>query len=68
MNYIEVKTKQRIDLGLAQKIVSKNSVIAVVTTGAISKQAKECFEKNGIVWIEHIPEFNLVEDNLEDSL
>jgi hypothetical protein len=56
MPYIEIKTRKTIDGTLAQKIINKGSVIAVITTGKITKPAKDLFDKNDIAWAENIPE------------
>ncbi|MCB1159052.1 MAG: hypothetical protein H7A25_00235 [Leptospiraceae bacterium] len=68
MLHIEIKTKQRIDSGEAKKIISKGSIIAVLTTGVISENAKKLFKENNISWIERIPEDKILDKNLESLL
>jgi hypothetical protein len=55
MPYVEVKTRKTIDSTLAKKLVDKK-IIGVVTTGTITKQAKELFDQNCIAWAENVTE------------
>ena len=66
MPFIEIKTRERIDKGLADSIVSKGTVTAVVTSGIISAKAKIIFNENGIAWAENIPESEFMNQG-EDS-
>ena len=56
--YIEVKahTTKSIDSTLAKKIIAKEQVIGVVTTGKITKPAKKLLDTADIAWIENFPE------------
>ena len=49
MPYIEIKTRARIDRGLAKSIIEKRTITAVITTGAISASAKKLFDDARIV-------------------
>ena len=66
--HIEVKTRKRINSDLAKNIISKKSVIAIVTTGVISEPAKRLFDENRILWVEKLPEEKLTNENLENIL
>ena len=63
MPYIEIKTRARIDKGLAESLIQKGSITAVLTTGIISASAKQLFDSAGIAWAENIPEHEFT--NLE---
>ncbi len=47
MPHIEIKTKKNIYPGEAQKIIDKETVVGVMTTGTISPDAKKRFDKQG---------------------
>lgn len=66
MPYLEIKTRSRIDIGLAQKIVAKGAVIAIITTGVISSSAKSLFNENRIAWAENIPEQEFMNFTMEE--
>lgn len=63
MPYIEIKTRARIDRGLAESIIEKGTIKAVITTGIISGSAKKLFDDAKIAWAENIPEHEFI--NLE---
>lgn len=66
MPYIEIKTRARIDKGLAESLIQKKSITAVITTGIISASAKQLFDVAGIAWAENIPENEFMNlDSLE---
>ncbi len=66
MPYIEIKTRARIDKGLAESLIQKGSITAVITTGIISASAKQLFDAAGIAWAENIPENEFMNlDSLE---
>lgn len=56
MPYIEVKTRKKIGLTLARKIVQKGNISAVLTTGEITDKAKKLFDENDIAYAENIPD------------
>ncbi len=56
MPYIEIKSRKTIDSTLAKKIIDKGEVIAVLTTGHITKPAKKAFYQADIAWAEYIEE------------
>ncbi|MBD2546720.1 hypothetical protein [Planktothricoides raciborskii] len=66
MPYIEVKSRKQIDSTLARKIINKGDVIAVLTTGHITKQAKEAFDKSDIAWAEYIEERQFLESEAQE--
>lgn len=66
MPYIEIKTRERIDRGLALHIIAKGTIKAIITTGVISANAKKLFEDNGISYAENIPESEFINFNLEE--
>ncbi|MGA1284200.1 MAG: hypothetical protein ACO34J_09105 [Prochlorothrix sp.] len=51
--HIEIKTRY-IDAGDAKAFIAKGSIIAVVTTGKISKPAKALLDQAQIAWAEQI--------------
>ena len=55
MPHIEIKTKENIFPGDAQKIIDKKTVVAVITTETISLSAKKVFDQAGIAWAEKVP-------------
>ena len=66
MPYIEIKMRARIDKGLAESLIQKGSITAVITTGIISASAKQLFDSAGIAWAENIPENEFINlENLE---
>ncbi|CAD5946065.1 hypothetical protein PCC7805_02256 [Planktothrix agardhii] len=66
MPYIEVKSRKQIDSTLAKKIINKGDVIAVLTTGHITKQAKEAFDQADIAWAEYIEEKQFLESEAQE--
>ncbi|MCT7953815.1 hypothetical protein [Laspinema palackyanum] len=67
MPYIEIKTKKTIYPGEAQKIINKGTIIAVVTTGRISPNAKQLFDKAQIAWAENVPESEFMESEFQEE-
>lgn len=66
MSYIEIKTRKYIDAALAQQIIDKQTVIAILTTGKISAPAKKLFDEANIAWAENIAEKHFMSvDGLE---
>jgi hypothetical protein len=61
--HIEVKAwkKTKINSTKAKQICEKDTVIGVVTTAGITKQAKEVFDKADVAWVENFPESELLE-------
>lgn len=61
--YIEVKAYTTTSIGsaLANKIIAKETVVAVVTTGKIYQPAKDLLDAADIIWIEFFPESELTE-------
>lgn len=59
--YIEIKayTSKSIDSTLAKKLIAKETVIGVVTTGKITQPAKNLLNEADIAWIENFPETEL---------
>jgi glycine cleavage system aminomethyltransferase T len=51
--------KKNIYPGEAQKIIDKQTVVGVITTGTISPDAKKRFDQAGIAWAEKVPKVNL---------
>jgi hypothetical protein len=66
MSHIEIKTKNNIYPGEAQKIIGKETVSGVLTTGTISPKAKELFDKANIAWAENIPEREFMESEAQE--
>ena len=56
--YLEVKayTSKKVDSTLAKKLIQKETIFGIVTTGKITKPAKTLLDKAEIVWIEEFPE------------
>lgn len=67
MSHIEIKTRQTIDSTLAQKIINKGTVDAVLTTGKITKPAKDLFNAADIAWAENIPEREFMEREAQEE-
>lgn len=61
MSHIEIKTKKNIYPGEAKKLITKGTVVGVLTTGTISPDAKKLFDDAGIAWAENIPEREFME-------
>ncbi|MGB7275867.1 MAG: hypothetical protein WBC69_21440 [Geitlerinemataceae cyanobacterium] len=63
-HYIEVKAHKTkaIDSTLAKKLIAKETVIGVVTTGKITQPAKNLLDAADIAWIENFPEAELQKD------
>jgi len=66
MPYIEIKARKTISSTLAKKIVDKGNVSAVLTTGKITKPAKEVFDEAEIAWAEYIPEGLFMESEAQE--
>lgn len=66
MAYIEIKTRKYIDSTLAKKIVDKGVVCAVLTTGKISKPAKQTFKEADIAYAENIEEMQFLESKAQE--
>jgi len=56
MPYIEIKTREKIGLPIARKIVNKGGVSAVLSTGRITDEAKKLFEEYDIAYAENVRE------------
>ncbi len=67
MPYIEVKSRKTIDSTLAKKIIKKGDAIAVLTTGHITKQAKEAFDRADIAWAEYIEETQFLASEAQEG-
>lgn len=67
MPYIEIKTRKQIDSNLAQKIINKRGVSAVLTTGVITKPAKKLFDDNDIAYAENVPENKFMESEAQEK-
>ncbi|WP_293332005.1 hypothetical protein [Microcoleus sp. CAWBG58] len=67
MPYIEVKTRKKIGLTLARKIVNKGNVSAVLTTGKITDRAKKMFNENDIAYAENIPDTEFMSCEAEED-
>lgn len=67
MPYIEIKTKKTIYPGEAQKIINKGTIIAVLTTGRISPNAKKLLDKAQIAWAENVPESEFMESKSQEE-
>jgi RecB family endonuclease NucS len=67
MPHIEIKTKKNIYPGEAQKMIDKQTVIGVLTTGTISAKAKELFNNAGIAWAENFPEKEFMESEAQEE-
>jgi hypothetical protein len=49
-------------------LIAKKVVIGVVTTGKITKPAKQLFDTADIAWLENFPETELIEtDDMEKN-
>lgn len=60
--HIEVKAwNHKIGSTKAKEICQKGTVIGVVTTGGITKPAKEVFDKADVAWVENFPESELLQ-------
>ena len=66
MPYIEIKARKQIGSNLAQEIIGKGEISAVLTTGKIFKPAKKLFDEAGIAWAENIDEKQFLERKLEE--
>lgn len=67
MPYIEIKTRKQIDSTLAKKIIKKQDVSAVLTTGVITKPAKKLFDESDIAYAENVPENYFVESEAQEE-
>ncbi len=67
MPHIEIKTKENIYPGEAQKIIDKKTVVAVITTGTISPKAKDLFDLAGIAWEQKVPETEFRESEAKEE-
>lgn len=67
MSHIEIKTRKYIDSTLAKKIINKGTIIALLTTGRISKPAKEKLDEANIAWAENVPEREFMESEAQEE-
>jgi hypothetical protein len=67
MSHIEIKTRQTIDSTLAQKIIDKGIVSAILTTGKITKPAQILFDEADIAWAQNIPESEFMESEAKEE-
>jgi len=67
MPHIEIKSKKNIYPSEARKIIDKQTVVAVITTGTISQSAKELFDQAGIAWAENVPESEFMESEAKEE-
>ena len=67
MPHIEIKTRKIIDSTLAEKIIHKGDVSAVLTTGKITKPAKKLFDEHDVAYAENIPENEFMESEAEET-
>ncbi|AFZ09184.1 hypothetical protein Osc7112_4916 [Oscillatoria nigro-viridis PCC 7112] len=67
MTHIEIKSLQNIYPRDARKIIDKQTVVAVITTGTISPDAKELFNQAGIAWAEKVPESEFMESEAKEE-
>lgn len=67
MPYIEIKTRKYLDAAIAQQIIDKRTIIAVVSTGKISAPAKKLFERAGIAYAENVSETRFLQATMEDD-
>jgi hypothetical protein len=65
--YIEIKTKKKLGLTEARKIISKNCISAVITTGEITPQAKHLFDEHDIAYAEKIPETEFTKSQAQEE-
>ena len=56
--YIEVKAyrEAKVSSYLAEKLIKQGTIIGLITTGQITKPAKQLLDTADIVWIENFPE------------
>lgn len=67
MPYIEIKARKMLYPGDARKIINKGTVIGLLTTGTISKNAKKLLDDAGIAWAENIPEKEFMESEAQEE-
>ncbi|MEA5501179.1 hypothetical protein [Limnoraphis robusta] len=67
MAHIEIKTKDHIYPGEAQKIIDRGTVTAILTTGKISPKAKALFDEANIAWAENVPEKEFMESEAKEE-
>lgn len=67
MPHIEIKSKKNIYPSEARKIIDKQTVVAVITTGTISPDAKKLFDQAGIAWAENVPETEFMESEAKEE-
>lgn len=67
MPYIEIKTRDKIGLTIARKIVNKGGVSAVLTTGRITDKAKKFFDEHDVAYAENVPEEAFVESDVQED-
>jgi hypothetical protein len=65
MPYIEIKTRKQIDSTLARKIINKGCISAVMTTGVITKPAKQLFDEYDVAYAEKVPENTFIESETQ---
>ncbi|MCL1475846.1 hypothetical protein [Argonema antarcticum] len=67
MPHIEIKTKKNIYPSEAKKIIAKETVIGVLTTGTISPDGKKLFDEAKIAWAENVPEKEFMESKDQEE-
>lgn len=67
MPYIEIKARKYIDSTDAQKIIDKGTVVALLTTGRISKPAKKKLDEANIAWAENVSEQEFMESEAQEE-
>ncbi|MEB3885505.1 hypothetical protein [Lyngbya sp. CCY1209] len=67
MPFIEIKVRKQIDSTLAKKIINKDCVSAVLTTGKITGPAKDLFRENDIAYAENVPEKLFMESEAQEE-
>ena len=68
MPYIEIKTRKLIDSSIVKKLIKKENLSAILTTGEITKPAKKLLDRYDIAWAEKIPVREFMEpETLEEG-
>ncbi len=67
MSHLEIKTRKEIGSTLAQKIIDKGTVSAILTTGKITRPAQILFDKADIAWAQNIPEREFMESEAKEE-
>lgn len=61
MPYIEIKTCRKLGLTAIRKIIDKNCVSGILTTGEITTEAKKFLDAHDVAYAENIPEGEVLE-------